>query len=98
MNDDVLEIQDDDVVIVIRPQYNNKGVWDGTIDIVQSASNDQTPDTGVRAAALTAMLMVMLPSFFKYDSSVKTKLFDFIHQYHPDAVEAFMSHYVFDKE
>lgn len=95
--DDVLDIQDNDVVIVLRPQYKD-GEWDGSISIIQSASDCEVVDNGVRAAAVTAIAMTMLPSLFEHDPSFKEKIFAFIHDHHPEAMEAFMSRYVFDKE
>lgn len=97
MNDgDVVEIEDKDVVVILRPEYDN-GEWTGEINILQTDSG-QEADKGMKAAALTAIMMVMLPSYLNYRPEFKSEFMSFLVEKHPEALEAFMSRHIFDKE
>jgi hypothetical protein len=96
---ELFEISPDDVVIILHPMKNKKGGYDGSVRVTQYISNDvMRTKSGGASIGFIAMMMCMLPDYFREYPDKKDEFASYVSYYHPDVFESFLENYIFKEE
>ena len=95
---ELFELSADDVMIILHPVQKD-GEYNGNVRVTQYISSDELRNkNGGASIGFIAMMMCMLPEYFKEYPDKKEEFVSYVSNYHPDVFEAFLENYIFKED